>query len=69
MVKAAWGAIQWAFSRELPPEKSSRCGRVAPLKAASVIALLSAPKLANRGWYRGRNAFRPECRDGRFIFL
>ena len=47
----------------------SRCGRVTPLQVASVIALLSAPNMANRGWYRGRNAFRPECRDEGFIFL
>ena len=40
-----------------------------PLQVASVFALLSAPIMANRGWYRGRNAFRPVMWDGRFIFL
>ncbi len=40
-----------------------------PLEIASVIALLSCAKFGECGWYRGRNAFRPDLwDDGLFIF-
>ena len=41
-----------------------------PLKTASVLALLSCTGNGECGWYRGRNAFRPDCwDDGQFLFL
>ena len=50
-----------AFSQEPPPETRSRDGRVTALWVNGVSApdkLRRSP--ANCGWYRGRNAFRPD---------
>ena len=69
MVKAA--CVQYrAFPHEPPLEVRSRARRVVPLQTASVEALLSCTIFAvNCGWYRGRNAFRPDTgMDGFFYF-
>ena len=59
-----------AFSHELPLEVVSRGRRVTPLWVASVFALLKLRRRTGEcGWYRGRNAFRPEVRDEWHIFL
>jgi len=50
-----------AFSHELPREQLSSVRRVTPLWVASVFALLSCAGFGECGWYRGRNAFRPDC--------
>ena len=68
MVGAVWVEYR-AFPRELPSEKRSRNGRVTTLQVLGVSAPEKRAKQANCGWYRGRNAFRPEYRDEWHIFL
>ena len=68
MVGAAWVRYR-AFPQELQPELSSRACRVIPLQICGVLAPKAYRENGKCGWYRGRNAFRPDCGMEGFYFL
>ena len=59
MVRAAWVQCR-AFPHELQPEPISRACRVIPLQICGVLAPKAYRESGKCGWYRGRNAFRPD---------